>query len=332
MRTLADPAGQALRRRQAAPGDELLASGTRRALAEAMVTDVLTALRRATAIDAIARRHRRVAARGARPRLRRDASLDDADDAGQSPRPRDRRSSCALSDGFDRVLLVPGDCPALDPDELDALLTARATRATGGRDRPRPPRHRHQRAAALAARRRSSRASARAAASATCGSRAAAGRAAPRSRRSPSLALDVDTADDLAALRDARSPSRGAAARAHTRGARSAASPRARRRAPELRGTSSALAGLPRGPRPGDDLARADRRRARPATCAAGDVLVVAHKVVSKAEGALRAPGRRRAGRARARARRGRSGKDPRQVQVVLDETRGGRCAPSAAC
>jgi 2-phospho-L-lactate guanylyltransferase len=30
----------------------------------------------------------------------------------------------ALAEGFERVLCVPGDCPALDPSELDALLGA----------------------------------------------------------------------------------------------------------------------------------------------------------------------------------------------------------------
>ncbi len=29
----------------------------------------------------------------------------------------------ALADGFERVLCIPGDCPALDPGELDALLS-----------------------------------------------------------------------------------------------------------------------------------------------------------------------------------------------------------------
>ena len=72
--------------------------------------------------------------------------------------------------------------------------------------------------------------------------------------------------------------------------------------------------------RPGDDLA-ALLAAARGGACAAGDVLVVAHKVVSKAEGARAPPGRRRGlGRARASSPRAR-GKDPRQVQVVLDET-----------
>ncbi len=51
-----------------------------------------------------------------------------------------------------------------------------------------------------------------------------------------------------------------------------------------------------------------------------GDVLVIAHKVVSKAEGRTRDLGRVRPGvRASALARE--QGKDPRHVQVVLDET-----------
>jgi coenzyme F420-0:L-glutamate ligase/coenzyme F420-1:gamma-L-glutamate ligase len=78
-----------------------------------------------------------------------------------------------------------------------------------------------------------------------------------------------------------------------------------------------ALPGLPEI-RPGDDLAgllaRADGGELRD-----GDVLVVAHKVVSKAEGAVVAldeivPGEE------ARLLAAEHGKDPRAVQVVLDE------------
>jgi coenzyme F420-0:L-glutamate ligase/coenzyme F420-1:gamma-L-glutamate ligase len=71
----------------------------------------------------------------------------------------------------------------------------------------------------------------------------------------------------------------------------------------------------------GDDLARllADAA-ARAGGLAAGDVLVVAHKAVSKAEGRVRAladvsPGER------ARALAAEHDKDPRHVQVVLDES-----------
>lgn len=82
--------------------------------------------------------------------------------------------------------------------------------------------------------------------------------------------------------------------------------------------TLAALDPLPEV-RPGDDLAGLLCERL-PADLAPGDLLVVAHKVVSKSEGRLRAleeiePGDR------ARALAAEQGKDPRVVQAVLDET-----------
>jgi coenzyme F420-0:L-glutamate ligase/coenzyme F420-1:gamma-L-glutamate ligase len=83
------------------------------------------------------------------------------------------------------------------------------------------------------------------------------------------------------------------------------------------------LLARPLGPlpdiRPGDDLV-ALLASAAPADLADGDVLVVAHKVVSKAEGRVRLleevePGER------ARALAAEHGKDPRLVQAVLDES-----------
>jgi coenzyme F420-0:L-glutamate ligase/coenzyme F420-1:gamma-L-glutamate ligase len=75
------------------------------------------------------------------------------------------------------------------------------------------------------------------------------------------------------------------------------------------------LQGLPEV-RPGDDLAAL----LRDGGYEPGDVLVVAHKVVSKAEGALRALDDVVASdRARELARG--HGKDPRHVQVILDES-----------
>jgi coenzyme F420-0:L-glutamate ligase/coenzyme F420-1:gamma-L-glutamate ligase len=75
-----------------------------------------------------------------------------------------------------------------------------------------------------------------------------------------------------------------------------------------------ALQGLPEV-RPGDDLAAL----LRDGGYEPGDVLVLAHKVVSKAEGALRALDAVAVGdRARELARE--QGKDPRHVQVILDE------------
>jgi coenzyme F420-0:L-glutamate ligase/coenzyme F420-1:gamma-L-glutamate ligase len=82
---------------------------------------------------------------------------------------------------------------------------------------------------------------------------------------------------------------------------------------------AAALQGLPEiGP--GDDLPAliADRL---PAKLTAGDVLVVAHKVVSKAEGRVRALGSVTPG-PRALELAAEHGKDPRHVQVVLDESR----------
>jgi coenzyme F420-0:L-glutamate ligase / coenzyme F420-1:gamma-L-glutamate ligase len=80
------------------------------------------------------------------------------------------------------------------------------------------------------------------------------------------------------------------------------------------------LRGLPEV-RPGDDLAAllAAAGATLDPPLGPGDVLVVAHKVVSKAEGRLRAladvePGER------ARALAAEHGKDPRHVQSVLDE------------
>jgi coenzyme F420-0:L-glutamate ligase/coenzyme F420-1:gamma-L-glutamate ligase len=82
-----------------------------------------------------------------------------------------------------------------------------------------------------------------------------------------------------------------------------------------LRLEAWALQGLPEV-RPGDDLAAL----LRDGGYEPGDVLVVAHKVVSKAEGALRSLDGVVASE-RARDLAGEHGKDPRHVQVILDES-----------
>jgi coenzyme F420-0:L-glutamate ligase/coenzyme F420-1:gamma-L-glutamate ligase len=81
---------------------------------------------------------------------------------------------------------------------------------------------------------------------------------------------------------------------------------------------AEALAGLPEIA-PGDDLA-ALLYAASPQALRRGDVLVVAHKVVSKAEGRVIAltdvePGER------ARALAAEHGKDPRVIEVILEES-----------
>jgi coenzyme F420-0:L-glutamate ligase / coenzyme F420-1:gamma-L-glutamate ligase len=73
--------------------------------------------------------------------------------------------------------------------------------------------------------------------------------------------------------------------------------------------------------RPGDDLAGMLAAAALAGGMAAGDVLVVAHKVVSKSEGRLVALAAVRPGPAAARLAE-LTGKDPRLCQVILGESR----------
>jgi 2-phospho-L-lactate guanylyltransferase len=93
---------------------------SRRALAEAMFSDVLIALRRTQKVDAIVvvtgdRGAQRIAgAYGAR-------LLDDDDSGHNNAAVRGLRAALDLR--FDRALLVPGDCPALAPAQLDELLS-----------------------------------------------------------------------------------------------------------------------------------------------------------------------------------------------------------------
>jgi 2-phospho-L-lactate guanylyltransferase len=190
-------------------GDEL-SGGTRRALTEAMVTDVLMALRRTDAVHEVLL----VTSEPAAEAIGRGYGANvvhDTAEAGQSAAAQIGIAH-AIEAGATRVLLVPGDCPALDPAELAALLERPLERGlTIVPDRHgsgtnalvlTPPdviepafgpgsRERHEAAAAAAA--------------------------VPYSVEDvPTLALDVDTADDLVALRQALAQRRGGAA--HTRG------------------------------------------------------------------------------------------------------------------
>jgi 2-phospho-L-lactate guanylyltransferase len=94
-------------------------------LARAMVADVLLALHETGSIErTIVVTCEESVAHAARAQGALVVAEDD-DDAGQSAAVAlgVRR---ALAEGFERVLCVPGDCPALDPSELDALLSAHA--------------------------------------------------------------------------------------------------------------------------------------------------------------------------------------------------------------
>jgi 2-phospho-L-lactate guanylyltransferase len=190
--------------------DRALDAGSRRALAEAMVTDVLHALRRATRIDTVVVV---TGERGAEALARAyEARAIPDDDRGHSHAARSG-VDWALENGFQRVLLIPGDCPALDPGEVDDLVL-------GGMSAPDvvivPDRHGTGTNALLLAppdiiapsfgpgsRERHEE-----------GAREAGARS--RIAEPRSLMLDVDTADDLTALRAALGARTGGAA--HTRG------------------------------------------------------------------------------------------------------------------
>lgn len=104
----------------------LLGSGARRALAQSMLADVLAALRRVEGLAEVAvvtgDQIAQTVARG-EGRL----VLPDLAQSGQSAA-AEIGISHAIEGGFERVLLVPGDTPMLDPGELEALLAAAPAR------------------------------------------------------------------------------------------------------------------------------------------------------------------------------------------------------------
>jgi 2-phospho-L-lactate guanylyltransferase len=96
----------------------------RRALVEAMFSDVLVALRRSTLVDqvlVISRDHNAQRIAGGY-----GAIVADDEDTGHNDA-ASRGIERALELGADRVILVPGDCPLLDPGQLDALLSREVT-------------------------------------------------------------------------------------------------------------------------------------------------------------------------------------------------------------
>jgi 2-phospho-L-lactate/phosphoenolpyruvate guanylyltransferase len=99
---------------------EGLGAGSRQALAQAMFTDVLSAIRRAQGLDGIAvvtsDRTAEAAASGRQVRVLRDTAQ-----AGQSEAALIGIRH-ALAEGYERVVLVPGDTPLVQPGDLAALL------------------------------------------------------------------------------------------------------------------------------------------------------------------------------------------------------------------
>lgn len=172
-----------------------IADSLRLELARAMVGDTLSALRDCRPIETIVvvTRERSVAA--AATYMGATVVEDSAED-GQSAAVA-LGIARAITDGVERAVCVPGDCPALDSNELGRLLSDEMAAITIVPDRHgsgtnglvlSPPdaiapsfgpdsRVRHERLAA--------------AAGLTC-----------RVEQVPSLLLDVDTGDDLATLRE----------------------------------------------------------------------------------------------------------------------------------
>lgn len=99
---------------------DVLGAGSRQALAQAMFSDVLGSLRRVPGIDEIAvvtaDKTAESAASGERVRV-----LEDTQQAGQSQAAL-IGIRYALAAGYERALLVPGDTPLLDPGELAGLI------------------------------------------------------------------------------------------------------------------------------------------------------------------------------------------------------------------
>lgn len=103
---------------------ESLGAGARQALAQAMFTDVLNSLRRVPELDEIvvvtSDRVAESAAGGHRVRV-----LADTEQAGQSEAALIGIRH-ALAEGFERAVLVPGDTPLVERDDIARLL-AQAT-------------------------------------------------------------------------------------------------------------------------------------------------------------------------------------------------------------
>lgn len=195
---------------------EAVGAPARRELAEAMAGDVLEALAAVSGLDAVvavtAEPRAAAAAREAGARV-----VHDDREAGQSAAAT-LGIDAAVALGAERVLLVPGDCPALDADEVTALLAgSRAAPADRGA---------HPAEVVIVADRHGSGTNALLLSppyaiepsfgAGSLARHAARGRAAGASVRIagiPSLSLDVDTPGDLDALRSALAARGGGAPR-----------------------------------------------------------------------------------------------------------------------
>lgn len=169
----------------------------RRALAEAMVGDVLVALSRIAGLDGVvmvtAEPLARALAEASGARV-----VHDGREAGQSAAAQ-AGVDAAIAGGAERVLLVPGDCPAMDPAEVSSLLAGHGD----GEVVIVPDRHGHGTNALLLAPPDAVAPSFGPGSFARHAATARALGATVRVEPLGSLGLDIDTPGDLAALRAA---------------------------------------------------------------------------------------------------------------------------------
>jgi 2-phospho-L-lactate guanylyltransferase len=96
-----------------------LSDADRRALVDAMFSDVLVALRRVPTLESI------IVVSGDRVAQRiaegYGATIVEDDERGHNSAVT-KGILAALEDGIERTLLVPGDCPLMDPKEIEDLL------------------------------------------------------------------------------------------------------------------------------------------------------------------------------------------------------------------
>ncbi len=119
-----------------------VADSLRERLARAMVADVLLALAQCAAIE----RTIVVTLEDSLLETAREHGAEIIADSGEQSQSSAVKLGVrrALAEGIERVLCIPGDCPALDPRELDELLAACArgpARATGAEVVIVPDRH-----------------------------------------------------------------------------------------------------------------------------------------------------------------------------------------------
>jgi 2-phospho-L-lactate guanylyltransferase len=190
--------------------EEALSPGPRSVLAEAMFCDVLIALRRAKSVEEVLV----VTGDHAAQRIAGGYGAEVLDDSAQGHNAAAMAGiRHALEIGAERVLLLPGDCPLADPGQLDELLARPAGSLSALIV---PDRHGTGTNALLLTPPSALEPSF---GPDSCQRHAANAQAEGIEHEVvevPSLALDIDTPEDLAALRATLEQTRGNAA--HTRG------------------------------------------------------------------------------------------------------------------